>query len=56
MAIELPLRELDHAQLTLAALAGLRAHDPLPTAQALVEFFDAAGLEELRQRINRWMT
>lgn len=56
MAIELPLRELDHAQLMLAALGGLRAHDPLPAAQALAEFFDATGLEELRQRVDRWTT
>jgi hypothetical protein len=55
MAIELPLRELDHAQLTLAALSGLRARDPLPAAQALAEFFDAAGLEALRQRIDAWL-
>ena len=55
MALELPLRELDHAQLALAALGGLRAQDPLPAAQALAEFFDAAGLEGLRQRIDAWL-
>jgi hypothetical protein len=55
MALELPLRELDHAQLTLAAFGGLRAQDPLPAAQALAEFFDAAGLEALRQRIDAWL-
>ena len=55
MAIELPLRELDHAQLALAALGGLRAADPLPAAQALAEFFDASGLEQLRQRVDAWL-
>jgi hypothetical protein len=56
MAIELPLRELDHAHLTLGALSGLRAQDPLPAAHALAEFFDAAGLEPLRQRVDAWLT
>ena len=55
MAIELPLRELDHAHLILAALAGLRARDPLPAAHSLAEFFDAAGLEQLRQRVDAWL-
>ena len=55
LALELPLRELDHSQLTLAALSGLRAPDPLPAAQALAEFFDACGREELRRRIDAWL-
>jgi hypothetical protein len=55
MAIELPLRDLDHSQLTLAALSALRSHDPRPAAQALAEFLDSAGLEELRQRVDAWL-
>ena len=55
LALELPLRELEQSQLTLAALIGLRAQDPLPAAQALAEFFDASGLEELRRRVDTWL-
>lgn len=55
LALELPLRELAHSQLTLAALAGLRAADPLPAAHALAEFFDAYGSEDLRRRMDAWL-
>jgi hypothetical protein len=55
LALELPLRALEHSQLTLSALAGLRAEDPLPAAHALAEFLDAYGCDELRRRVDAWL-
>lgn len=55
LALELPLRELDHSQLILSGLMGMRARDPLPAAHALAEFFDASGLEDLRRRLDTWL-
>ncbi len=54
LALELPLRELGHSQIVLAALSGLKAHDPVPAAAALAELFDALDLGLLRARIDAW--
>lgn len=55
LALELPLRGLEHSQLILSALAGLRTDDFLPAAHALAEFLDAYGSDELRRRVDAWL-
>lgn len=54
LALELPLRELAHSQIALAALSGLRADDPAPAAHALAELLDGLGFDTLRGRLDDW--
>ena len=55
LALEVPLRELAHSHIALAALSGLRADDPAPAANALAELFDGLNLETLRTRVDDWL-
>jgi hypothetical protein len=47
--------ELEDAQISLAALQGLRGPDPVGAGAVLAELFAALELVELQQRLETWL-